>query len=292
MTHVVCLGDVLVDVHAALRAPLALGSDTPATVVLRPGGAGANVAAWLAALGTSATFVGRVGDDVLGRDAVAHLRAAGVHAHVTVDPARPTGTCIVLVGADGERTMIPSAGANDADSEPADLPERADWLYVSGYTLLREASRPAAVRAIEHARDRHWSVAVDAASAGPLADFGAQRFLDAIGAGVTLFANADEARVLAGAGATDHAAVAQALALRCGHAVVKRGGAGAVWSDATSVRSVLAATAQVLDTTGAGDAFAAGYLAGGPRIADRLSAARDAAARAVAVLGARPAQPA
>ncbi|WP_375488860.1 carbohydrate kinase family protein [uncultured Jatrophihabitans sp.] len=286
MTRVVCLGDLLVDVHAALPGPLVFGSDTPAHIELRHGGGAANVAAWLATLGAAATFVGRVGDDVLGRDAVTRLRDTGVRTQIDVDPDRPTGTCIVLVGSDGERTMIPSAGANDAPPDLALLPADTDWLYVSGYPLLRDSSRGPIARAIGQARDRGRAVAVDAASAGPLTAFGAQRFLDSIGGGVTLFANVDEARVLVGD--LEPAAAAQALATRCGSAVVKRGHAGAVWSDASGVRSVPAVPADAVDSTGAGDAFAAGFLAGGPTVADRLQLAADAAARAVSALGGRP----
>jgi sugar/nucleoside kinase (ribokinase family) len=76
--------------------------------------------------------------------------------------------------------------------------------------------------------------------------------------------------------------------LRCGHVVIKRGAAGAVWSDTSGVRSVPATPAHVRDTTGAGDAYAAGFLAGGPDVAGRLALAADTAARAVRVLGARP----
>lgn len=286
MTHVVCVGDLLVDIHAALRAPLSLGSDTPAHVELRQGGAAANVAAWVVAGGGAATFVGRVGADALGGDAVAELAGAGVRAEIITDPDLPTGTCIVLVEADGERTMIPSAGANEAPLDVAALPERADWLYVSGYALLRDASRASVLQAMSVAREWQWSVAVDAASEGPLAAFGGRQFLDLVGDDVTLFANADEARVLTDAGGP--AAMAQTLAVRCGRAVVKSGAAGAAWSDGAASEAVPAQATDVLDTTGAGDAFAAGFLVGGPAVTDRLAFATEQAARAVQVMGARP----
>jgi sugar/nucleoside kinase (ribokinase family) len=286
MTHVVCIGDLMVDVLARLPGPLAPGSDTPAAIAVLGGGAAANVAAWLVAAGASATFVGRVGDDALGRRAVDDLSAAGVDVRVELDPHRPTGTCIVLVDPDGERTMVPSAGANAAPGSLPALPPTADWLYVSGYALLGAESRPFARAALDRARDQGWSIAVDAASAAPLRDVGPEVFLGWLGPEVLLFANADEALVLTGL--TDPAAAVQALAVGCGHAVVKRGAAGAVWSDGSGVRSVSAATTTVVDSTGAGDAFAAGFLAGAGDIADALDNAVRLAARAVGGVGGRP----
>ena len=278
----------MVDVLARLPGPLAPGSDTPAPIRVTGGGAAANVACWLASAGARATFLGRAGDDALGRQAVAELRAAGVETRVPVDPARPTGTCIVLVAPDGERTMVPDAGANAGLGEVVpDLPVSADALYVSGYALLGPGSRAFAVEAMRLARERGWPIAVDAASAAPLAlDPG---FLDRLGRDVLVLANTDEALVLTEL--DDAAAAAQSLALRTGAAVVKRGAAGAVWSDGSGVRSVPAATADVVDTTGAGDAFAAGFLsvwaAGGP-VPDALATGAELGARAVGRVGARP----
>lgn len=284
--HVVCVGDLMVDVVALLPAPLAPGSDTPAPVAFHGGGAAANVAAWVVAAGARATFAGRVGDDVPGREAVARLTGAGVATSVAVDPDRPTGTCLVLVAPDGERTMVPCAGANSGPSGP--LPGDADRLYVSGYALLDAGARPAALDALATARARGWSVAVDAASAAPLAAAGPQWFLDLIGDDVLLFANEAEAQVLTGL--AEPAAAAQALAVRTGHAVVKRGAAGAVWSDGSGVRSAAAQpVGAVVDTTGAGDAFAAGFLAcPDDDVARALAAAGALAARAITRPGARP----
>src|SRR4051812_498356 len=140
MTHVICVGDLMVDVVARLPGPLAFGSDTPAPIGIYGGGAAANVAAWLVAAGASSTFVGRIGDDSFGLRAVEELTAAGVEPLVTIDPQRATGTCIVLVNERGKRTMVPCAGANDAANDPALLPPLADWLYLSGYALMSPGS--------------------------------------------------------------------------------------------------------------------------------------------------------
>jgi ribokinase len=285
MIRLVCVGDLMVDVLAQLPGPLAPGSDTPAPISLFGGGAGANVAAWAVRAGAAATFVGRAGDDALGRSAVDELIAGGVDAQVVLDPGRPTGTCIVLVDPSGERTMVPSAGANATVDEYL-LPDDGDWLYLSGYSLLSDPPRAAALNALRIARERGWSIAVDAASAAPLQRVGAQTFLDWVGPDVLLFANTDEAVVLSGLDEPD--AAAAAIAARTGQAIVKCGASGAVWSDG-SVRQRLAAVAtQVLDTTGAGDAFAAGFLACSGDVGDCLSDAVRLAALAVAQVGGRP----
>ncbi|MBE7187403.1 carbohydrate kinase family protein [Jatrophihabitans endophyticus] len=289
--HVVCVGDLMVDVLAELPGPLAVGSDTPAPVTTAGGGAAANVAAWLVAAGVESTFVGRAGDDAFGRFAVDELRAAGVRTSVVIDTERPTGTCVVLVDPEGERTMIPSSGANGGPVDvEAVLPASADLLYLSGYTLLGAASRPFGADVLALARRRGWPVAVDAASAAPLASM--PDFLDAVGHDVLLFANTDEAVVLTGL--DEAAAAAQSLALRCGRAVVKRGAAGAVWSDGSGVWTAPAVpveAAERVDSTGAGDAFAAGFLAAslsGDAPGDSLRGGAALAARALRRVGARP----
>lgn len=284
--HVVCVGDLMVDLVARLPGPIAFGSDTPAEIQLFGGGAAANVASWLAAEGVQATFVGRIGDDHAGLRAADELTAAGVTPVVEIDPHRPTGLCLVLVDEYGERSMIPSIGANDAGSDVGLIPADADWLYLSGYSLLSNGARPFALEALALARERGWSVAIDAASAAPLTAAGPEQFFEWIGTDVLLFANGPEAQVLTGL--DEAAAAAQALALRCGHAIVKRGASGAVWSDGTGVRSVPAADVEVFDSTGAGDAFAAGFLASDGDIGDALDNATRLAARVVQHHGARP----
>jgi len=290
MTHVVCVGDLMVDIVAQLPGPLAFGSDTPAPIGIYGGGAAANVAAWLVAAGATATFVGRIGDDSLGLRAVEDLTAAGVAPIVTIDPQRATGTCIVLVNAAGERTMVPCAGANDAASDVELLPTAGDWLYVSGYALLNAGARPFGLGALAAARERGWSIAVDAASSAPLREAGSETFFEWVGTDVLLLANGDEAEVLTGH--PDPAAAAQALARRVGAAIVKSGVQGAVWSDGSDVRSVPAVATAVIDSTGAGDAFAAGFLAAfhaAPEDVDAaLRLAVVLAARAVGRVGARP----
>jgi ribokinase len=289
MSRVVVLGDVMVDVVARLSGPLAEASDAPATIRFHGGGSAANAAAWLAVAGARPVLVGCVGDDERGRQANGDLRRAGVDARLAVDPELPTGTCVVLVGPDGERTMVPDAGANDAlqEEDLADeLLERGGHLHVAGYALLREGSRPAARAAIGRASRAGMSVSVDPSSSALLSP----EFLDwAEGAGL-LLPNVLEARALTGEADPERAA--RALAGRFAEVVVTLGADGALWTDGSEVLRVAALPVEaVKDSTGAGDAFAAGLLSArvaGRPIAEALDAGCRLAARAVTSSGARP----
>ena len=290
---VVVVGDVMVDVLAAMSGPLAHGSDTPAQVTTAGGGSAANVACWLARQGVPTSYVGRVGDDPLGRESVVALHGCGVTTYVSHDHERTTGTCVVLVEPGGERSMLPDSGANTTLT-PADLPREpfrpGAHLHLSGYTLLNEGCREAALAAIAMAREVGMTVSVDPSSAAPLRSVGAARFLAWTRGVDLLLANRDEAAVLAGT-ADPHAA-AQQLGEDFGEVVVKLGADGALWhrgfigASAPAERGV-----EVVDTTGAGDAFAAGFLASWllhPEPETALAAGNRLAARAVSVVGARP----
>jgi sugar/nucleoside kinase (ribokinase family) len=289
VSRIVVLGDVMVDVVVRLSGPLAQASDAPAEIRFRGGGSAANTAAWLAAAGADVTFVGRAGDDEPGRAAAEELRAIGVDRRVALDPDRSTGACLVLIDPGGERTMAPDAGANDglaAEDLADDLLAEAAHLHVAGYALLREGSRAAARSAIERASRAGVTVSVDPSSSA-LLDPG---FLDlADGAGL-LLPNASEAHALTGY--SDPEAAARALAERFGEVVVTLGPGGALWTDGDALlRAAAVAVDEVEDTTGAGDAFAAGFLServAGGSTAEALAAGCRLAARAVSRPGARP----
>jgi ribokinase len=290
---IVAVGDLMVDVVAAAAEPLAHASDTEARVRWTGGGAAANVAAWLAEQGVGVALVARAGDDVAGRGAVAELREAGVDVHVGVDGERATGTCVVVIGADGERTMLPDRGANLAlapDDLPAELFAAGNHLHLSGYVLLHAGPRAAGLRALELARAAGMTISVDPASAAPLQAAGVERFLGWIAGADVLLPNLDEARVLTGA--DDPETAAHALTAHVREVVITVGRDGALWTDGTQVVRVDApAIAEVADTTGAGDAFAAGWLAAraaGASPHDALTAACALGTRAVSRAGARP----
>ena len=212
-------------------------------------------------------------------------------ARLAVDDALPTGTCIVLVAPGGERSMLPDAGANSALA-PADLPDSllapGGHLHLTGYSLVRPGPRPAALAAIARAAAAGMSVSVDPSSAALLGP----EFLELAAGATLLLPNLAEARTLSGEG--DAQAAARALASRFPEVVVKLGAEGALWTNGSDVELVPAAPAAALDTTGAGDAFAAGLLAArlrGAPPAEALAAGCALAAQAVVTPGARPPPP-
>ena len=289
---VLVVGDLMVDVLAVMSGPLARDSDTPSRITTTGGGSAANVASWLAHQGVMTSYVGKVGDDPLGRESVAALADRGVTAWVTADPARTTGTCIVLVDPDGERSMLPDTGAN-ACLAPDDLPHRAfrpgGHLHLSGYTLLHPGSRDAGLAALAHAQANGMSVSVDPSSAALVEAAGVATFLEWTRGVDVLLANRDEALLLASA--DDVSSAASALGDTYREVVVKLGRDGALWQQGFIAASAPAERVEVVDTTGAGDAFAAGFLASWllhPEPETALAAGNRLAARAVTTIGARP----
>jgi ribokinase len=298
---VLVVGDLVTDVTARLHEPPAPGSDAAATVRLGGGGAAANVACWLAAAGVDVVLVARVGDDAAGHERAAELERAGVQARLTVDPSAATGTIVVLVEPGGERTMLTDRGANlrlaAADVTPG-LVEAAAWVHLSGYALLDDGPRPAALATLARARAAGVGVSVDPASVEPLRRVGAGRFLEWVTGAALLLPNAAEAALLAGHGRAggprtdDPERAAAALARASAEVAVTLGPGGVVWHDGTRAVHRPAPPGDVVDTTGAGDAFCAGFLAarlGGASPEASCEAGVALAGRAVRTVGARPA---
>jgi sugar/nucleoside kinase (ribokinase family) len=279
--------------HAAL--PLARGSDTPAVVTMHGGGAGANIAAWLAVDGAEVAFVGRRGSDIAGRNRDMELMGYGVDARLVMDPERPTGTCVVMVTHKGDGTMMSDPGANAAlspDDLPKDLFTPGSHLHVSGYTLLNQGSRPAALAACQLAGRAGMSVSVDAASAAPVERAGAEPFLQMSNGASLLFVNAAEATVLTGRDDPEQAA--RVLNAWYPQVVMKLGADGALFYSngrPDPVRTPAQPVERIVDRTGAGDAFVAGFLP--PWLnkkppGEALVSGCRLAAQALGLLGARP----
>ena len=277
--RVLVVGDVALDVLVAPAAAPVAGADVPARIRTRPGGAGANTAAWLAHLGRDAgiavTLAARVGADPAGRAAAADLAAAGVTAHLTVDPDAATCTVVALLGppgppaapvgrrtvvspragrwsTSGDRTLLSDRGAA-ARLAPDDLPDVAgfDHLHLSGYVLLDASSRAAGRAALAAARAAGLTTSVDPQAAPALAAPGrAAAFLDDVRGVDLLLPNADELR---------RARRAAAVLRRVGAVAVSAGADGrALGGPDRRLARRRRARRTVVDATGAGDAFDAG----------------------------------
>ncbi|MEV0145910.1 MULTISPECIES: sugar kinase [unclassified Nonomuraea] len=295
MTRVVVVGDLMTDAVARARYALARASDTPAIVTMHGGGSGANIASWLAVEGAEVAFIGRRGADITGRNRDMELMGYGVDARLVMDPERPTGTCVVLVTHKGERTMLSDPGANAALSPedlPRDLFNGGGHLHLSGYTLINEGSRDAGLAALDMAHHSGMSISVDCASSAPLERTGAEPFLEWTSGAKLLFANTEQAKVLTGR--DDPEAAAKVLTAWFPEVVIKMNDEGALWFGNGRPDPVHAAADpvdRIIDGTGAGDAFSAGFLPSwleGKPPAESLAAGCRLAAKAITYLGARP----
>jgi sugar/nucleoside kinase (ribokinase family) len=260
-------GDLLLDVIVRTTGTVDADSEGTAETRAGAGGQSANVAAWAVALGAEARFVGKRADDAAGEIAATELTGRGVELFGPVVTGR-NGIVVSLV--DGERrTMITDRGvAPELRAEELEMGwfRGAEALHVSGYSLFRNPMAEAAAKAAGAVQAIGGRLSIDLSSASGIQKAGDAflRRLRLLQPDV-LFANEAE---LAALGADPPARTV----------VVKRGARG------FSVDGVehAAAPTEVVDTTGAGDALAAGFLVGGPDLA------AQAAARCVAKLGAMP----
>lgn len=294
---VLVVGDVIDDVVVRPQGPITHDSDTRAVIARREGGSAANLACRLAGTGVPVTFVGRVAAADVDRHTAA-LSAFGVQARLVGDPQEETGTIVILVDGTGARTMFTDRAAN-LNLTPQDVPgglvERAELLHLSGYSFVEDGVRKVALDLMARAAAAGVPVSIDPSSAAFLAEVGAAEFLSWTAGAALCFPNLDEARVLTGL--TDAVEAAARLSDTYGLVAVTCGADGAVLASAgTVVGRVTCDAVAAVDTTGAGDAFCAGFLASwvtdGP---DPLAAAREGTRLTrdvVNCMGARPPRPA
>ncbi|WP_308114169.1 carbohydrate kinase family protein, partial [Streptomyces brasiliscabiei] len=286
------VGDVVTDVVARHRGPLAAGTDTASAIRTLPGGAGANVACWAAHRGCAdVRLLGCVGTD----GAEWHereLRASGVRPQLVVDPDAATGTviCLVDTGDAAERTFLTDSGAAlrlDPGHWSPSLLDGVARLHLSGYLFFAEPSRALASVALESARARGVPVSVDPASAGFLARLGVDRFLALVEGVDVLLPSRDEACLLTGL--PDPADAAAKLSRLFPLVVAKQGADGALIARGGGIESrIPAAPAVPRDTTGAGDAFTGAFLAAllaGAEVEKAAAEGCAAGARAVGEVG-------
>ena len=290
--RVVVVGDLLYDLLARVDGDVKPGTDTFTRIRAVAGGSGANAAAWLASSGVETHFVGRVGDDAFGEFLEAEMKKAGVGAHLVRDPSLATGKVFVLVDGEGERTMITDRGAGEALC-PEDLPRSLlckGHLHLSGYTFSGGSRRETAIEALRLARESRMTVSVDPSAVPMLVDIGPEDFLDWTRGADLCFPNLEEGSLLAGT--EEPGQIVEGLLANYPAVVLKLGPGGALYADAHGVRSrVPAASARATDTTGAGDALCAGFLAAwlaGAAPEQALRRGSRLAASAVGRVGGRP----
>jgi ribokinase len=261
----VVLGDLMLDVVLAPVRSLEDGTDVPGRVSLAQGGSAANTARWLGRLGARSTLIAAVGRDAAGRALVEAVRSDGVTPRIVRVAGARTGRIGVVVAPGGERSFVADRGAADllgAGDLREDWFAGADVVHLPIYSLLGRPLGEAGQRAIGLGRAAGAGISVDLASIGPLLA-GGRRSARSLVAGIApdlLFATAAEADAFLGGhpadGLLDYGAIA----------VVKRGSKGAtVLARAGGERQrfeVATAPIAASDTTGAGDAFDAGFLVG------------------------------
>lgn len=290
----VVVGDLLLDVmvRGALDAP----REANGAVSLFSGGSAANFAVGLGRAGVCVRFVGQVGDDLAGRLLVAELARDGVEASVAVDARWPTGHVLVLSGPGGESRMLSEAGASrhiDPDKLDAAWFDDVALVHVTGYSFLREgASARAAERALELARCASTTVvtSLDPGPAHLLREHGPARFFRRLGElrAELLFPNLEEGQVLTGQ--SNPGDVIAALRELAPVVALKLGPGGCLLAHDGCILHIPAEPVAVVDTTGAGDAFAAAFVVEYLSRRDAGAAARAGirgAARVVARPGAR-----
>ena len=263
--RIVVLGDLMLDVVLAPSVEMQSGTDVPGRVSLVQGGSAANTARWLGRLGARTTLIAAVGRDAAGRALVDAVRGDGVRPRVSRVAGVRTGRIGVFVAPGGERSFVADRAAADRLA-PGDLRaawfDGADALHLPVYSLLGEPLGLAGRHAVDLARGAGASVSVDLASIGPLLAAGrrvAHRLMGDIAPDL-LFATAAEADAFLGGRGVE------ALLDVASIAVIKRGPKGAtvltrLGPDRTRFE-VATTPIATTDTTGAGDAFDAGFLVG------------------------------
>ena len=260
------VGDALLDVRVAPNEPIRAGADVPASISLQPGGQGANVAVRLARLGVSVDLACAIGDDAAGMLLRRALAADGVD--VVELPADATGTVVVLAGEAGERTMLshrpPFAGA----AATAVVAGGAGWVLTSGYVLAEAAADSLVAALTGFGRRVVLGCALNEAQVDPWADRVGRIRPD------LLVLNSHEALALHLVPEATIVVVTDADG-----ASARLGGGDVVVNGGAPTRAV--------DTTGAGDAFAAALVAGLMRVAwpPTPETLRDAMAAAVRTAG-------
>lgn len=277
MKKVVVIGDVIEDIIVISNQERKANTDNPSSIQSTPGGSGANFAVWLASLGVETQLIARVGSrdkERLGR----FFTNLQVIPKLQIDENLETGKIVVLVEANN-RTFFTDRAAN-TQLEAPELPE-CDLLYLSGYSVVTLGGEKTQLL-VRTAKSRGSTIAIDPGSTSFIQSFGATSFLSAVCGADMIFPNQDEYELLKKD--TELSSLFQEV-------VVTKGSEGAELLGITHVHSK---EVPMVDPTGAGDAFAAKYIAErllGTSPIESLNRANDFAAQSVTKVGGQPSQP-
>jgi sugar/nucleoside kinase (ribokinase family) len=286
MPKILVVGDVIDDILVIPHGEIRLDTDTNSKIQQQPGGSAANFACWIASLGIETHFVGRVGKEDLERHSEI-LRTNKVIPHLQVDPELQTGRIVVLVQGQ-QRSFLTDRGANknlDLKTIPDEL--FGDALYLSGYTVFDQSVQDMQ-QLIKRAKARGL-VACDPGSAGYIADHSVHTFLASIAGVDLLLPSLEEGRILSAESRPE--IVAALLGEWFPQVALTLGEDGVQLHTQQGAEHIAAIAADLVDATGAGDAFAASLIAEtlkGKNFSQAAQAAVKFAAKAVTKLGGRP----
>lgn len=288
---ILCIGDIALDVIVLLGSEINYGSDTPSKISTHGGGASANTASWLAHSGAEVYLCARVGDDAAGKTVLAELDLLGISHSITPIKGLPTGVVISLVDKTGERTMFPDSGANSGLSE-RDLPPltKVTVALLSGYALFNPLSTDGVLAIIEQLKNNGIPIFFDPASVGTMSIFGNEKIKKYLPLMDGLLLNEEEAIFITGERKLELAL--DELIGQIPLVVIKQGSRGALAQlRGGEVIQLPALELSVLDSTGAGDSFAAGFILEWINSHDLRAATEKAIAMAslcVLTIGGRP----
>ena len=291
MAQILCIGDAMLDVIVKMQGQMYLGSDTISQISTHGGGAAANTATWLASSGHKVFYVCRLGDDAAGRVIANEFDAWNIEYKPEFLKEHRTGIVVVLVDENGERSMFPDRGANSGLSE-LDLPDltRFSAVFLSGYALFNPQSQAGVLRMINKMREANLEIFFNPGSVGVMSNLGVDACRQRCKLMDLLIMNQAEAEFLTGN--SDIEAALNELAKDVETVVITTSSKGAIGkSRGQEIVNSPIQPITAIDSTGAGDAFAAGFIGRWIESKDlesSLKAGNTLASGCVTTIGARP----
>jgi sugar/nucleoside kinase (ribokinase family) len=291
MAQILCIGDAMLDVIVKMQGQMYLGSDTISKISTHGGGAAANTATWLASTGHKVFYVCRIGDDAAGRVIANEFDSWNIEYKPELLKEHRTGIVVVLVDQNGERSMFPDRGANSGLSE-LDLPDlsRFGAVFLSGYALFNPLSQEGVLRMIREMRKANLEIFFNPGSVGVMSNLGPEACRDLCKLMDLLIMNQAEAEFLTGK--SDVISALNLLSQDVSTVVITRNDQGAM-GKSRGHELINSPTLPItsIDSTGAGDAFAAGFIGewiGSKDLESSLRAGNSLASGCVTTIGARP----